>query len=136
MPPMENEKDAGQTQAIKAELLYLLNISFVPVIAFILLLRMQKQLNTASTALARSHIKQTINASIWAGCLMIGINGLILYFSGFNNIWSWLYVILYFTSIHSALIIFGVIGISKAQAGLFYAYPFISKTCNDMDIKT
>ena len=45
MPPMENEKEAGQTQAIKAELLYLLNISFLPVIAFLLLLRMQKQLN-------------------------------------------------------------------------------------------
>lgn len=136
MPPMENEKEAGQTQAIKAELLYLLNISFLPVIAFLLLLRMQKQLNKSSTALARSHIKQTINASIWAGLLMIGINGLILYFSGFNNIWSWLYVILYFTCIHSALIIFGVIGISKAQAGLFYVYPFIHRTCNDIDTDT
>lgn len=134
MPPMENEKEAGQTQAIKAELLYLLNISFLPVIAFLLLLKMHKQLNESSTALARSHIKQTINASIWAGLLMIGINGFILYFSGFNNIWSWLYVILYFTCIHSALIIFGVIGISKAQAGLFYAYPFIHRTCIDIDI--
>jgi len=134
MPPMENEGVAGQSRATRAEILYLLNISFLPGLAFILLLLMSRQLTPSSPALERSHIKQCINASIWAGVLMLGINGLILLFSDINNIWTWLYIILYFTSIHSALIIFGVIGISKAQGGFFYAYPVISKTCNDGDI--
>jgi hypothetical protein len=134
MPPLENDSIPGQSQAIKAEFLYLLNLSFLPVIAFLILLRMYTQLGNDTPALARSHIKQTINASIWAGLLMIAINGLIIFFSGVNDIWTWMYVIIYFTSIHSALIIFGVIGISKAQGGRFYAYPYINKTCNDQDI--
>ena len=134
MPPLENDSVPGQSQAIKAEVLFLLNLSFLPVIAFLILLRMYTQLGSDTPALARSHIKQTINASVWAGILMVAINGLILYFSGINDIWTWLYVIIYFTCIHSALIIFGVIGISKAQGGRFYAYPFIHKTCDDTDM--
>ena len=134
MPPMEPEETAGQEEAAKAELLYLLNISFLPVLAFILLLRMGSQLNETSPPLARSHIKQAINASIWAGLLMLGINGLIFLINGIDDIWTWMYVIIYFTCIHSALIIFGVIGISKAQSGRYYAYPFISRTCDDQDI--
>lgn len=135
MPPLENDQAPGQSQATKAEILYLLNLSFLPVIAFLILLKMNAQLSSDSPALEKSHIKQTINASIWAGILMILINGLILFFSGLDNVWTWVYVIIYFTSIHSVLIIFGVIGISKAQGGRFYAYPFISKTCNDSDLQ-
>jgi len=134
MPLLENEDSSGVSQATKAEILYLLNLTFLPVIAFIILLKMRNQLNSESTALEKSHIKQTINASIWAGILMIGINGLILFLSGINNVWTWVYIIIYFTSIHSALILFGVIGISKAQGGHFYVYPLINRTCNDSDM--
>jgi len=134
MPPLESDQSSGVIQATKAELLYLLNLTFLPVIAFILLLNMNSKLSSTSTALEKSHIKQTINASIWAGVLMVGVNSAILYFSGLNNVWTWVYIITYFTSIHSVLIIFGVIGISKAQGNRFYAYPFISKTCDDSDL--
>jgi len=134
MPLLENENSSGVPQATKAEILYLLNLTFLPVIAFIMLLNMRNQLSSESTALEKSHLTQTINASIWAGILMIGINSLILFLSGINNVWTWVYIIIYFTSIHSALILFGVIGISKAQGGHFYAYPVINRTCNDSDL--
>jgi len=134
MPLLENENSSGVPQATKAEILYLLNLTFLPVIAFIILLNMRNQLNSESTALEKSHIKQTINASIWAGILMIGINGLIFLLNGINNMWTWVYVIIYLTSIHSALIIFGVIGITKAQGGHFYTYPIISRTCSDSNL--
>ena len=136
MPPSENDNSSAVTQATKAEILYLLNLTFLPVIAFILLLSMKSNLSSSSSALEKSHIMQTINASIWAGVLMVGVNSAILFFSGLNNVWTWVYVITYFTSIHSVLIIFGVIGISKAQGNRFYAYPFISRTCNDPDLIT
>ncbi len=134
MPPMVIEDEAAIRQATLAEIYYLLNITFLPVIGFILLLIMKSKLTQSSHSFVSSHISQAINASIWAGVLMLGINGLLLLISGIDNIWTWMYVIIYFTCIHSVLIIFGVIGISRAQGGRYFAYPYISRTCNDPDL--
>lgn len=131
MPPMVVEDENAIRQATWVEALYLLNISFMPVIGFIIILLLRWKWADQGHALVRSHITQAINASIWAGVLMLGINGAILLISGIDNIWTWMYVIIYFTSIHSALIIFGVIAISRAQGGRYYRYPYIHITCSD-----
>lgn len=131
MPPMVTDDERAIRIATIAEVLYLLNITFLPVIGFVLLLVMHSKHNNDSHRLVRSHIKQAINASIWAGILMILINGLILLLNGIDNIWSWMYVIIYMTSIHSLLIILGVIAISKAQGGQLYRYPMLHKTIHD-----
>ena len=131
MPPMVVEDEEAIRQATWAEVFYLLNISFLPVIGFVIILIMKSKMTNVTHPLTRSHIVQAINASIWAGILMLGINGLILFFSGIDSIWTWMYVIIYFTCIHSVLIIFGVIAISRAQGGRYYRYPYIHTTSND-----
>lgn len=131
MPPMVVEDEDAIRQATWVEIFYLLNISFLPVIGFLIILIMKSKVTEATHSLSRSHITQSINASIWAGILMLGINGLILSISGIDSIWTWMYVIIYFTCIHSVLIIFGVIAISRAQGGRYYRYPYMHVTCND-----
>lgn len=134
MPPLVVSDEDAIRKASLAEILYLLNISFLPVAGFILLLLVKTRIDASTHPLARSHIRQCINASIWAGLLMIGINALIFIINGLDNIWSWMFVILYLISIHSALILLGVTGLSKAQGGQYYAYPLLSKTCHDDDL--
>lgn len=133
MPPMEINDERVINQASWVEILYLLNITFLPVIGFITILFLKSKHKPDTHSFIKSHTIQAINASIWAGVLMIGINGLILIFSSIDSIWTWMYIIIYFTSIHSVLIILGVIAISRAQGGRYYKYPWISITCKDPD---
>ena len=78
-------------------------------------------------ALTRNHLQQTLTASIWAGILLIVANGLILLLGGYDGPYTWMVVIVYFTMVHSTLIILGVIGLVKAMAGQCWSYPVIGR---------
>jgi len=86
---------------------------------------------TTGVALVRCHIKQTLNASIWAGILLVIVNGLILLLGSYSEPWTWVVLIIYFTSIHATLVLLGVVGLSKAMAGRHYHYPVIGKRCTE-----
>lgn len=120
-----------RNQAFKAELLYLLNLSFLPGIAFLLLLQLNSRYGQIGTALVRCHLKQTLVASIWAGILLIAITAMILALGGFAEPWTWVILIIYFTSIHAALILLGVVGLTRAQAGKHFHYPLIGPRCTN-----
>lgn len=133
MPPLDNpEADIpGQSQAVTAETLYLVNLLLLPGIAFLVLLNMYLKHAKSAPALARCHINQTFIASIWAGFLIVIVSTVILLFGSFEEAWTWAVLITYFTTIHATLVMLGVVGLAKALAGKHFHYPLIGTRCDD-----
>lgn len=141
MPPSEADNGAyrsppGQSLAVVAESLYLLNLLLLPGLAFIALVVIY--LSSARTAppLARCHLRQTLSASIWAGVILVVINALIIVFGGYDAPYTWIFVLSYFTACHSTLILFGTLGLAKAMAGKAWRYPLIGRACPEMQTET
>lgn len=118
----------GESLAIWAEVLYLANLLLAPGVAFIALLWLYWKHIGAAPPLARNHLRQTMNASLWAGMLLIIANGIVIAFGGYGKPETWLVVIIYFTCCHSALVLCGVFGLSRAMAGRECVYPLIGKS--------
>lgn len=116
--------DSGERLAVIAESLYLANLLLAPGIAFAGLFWLWRQRHQAPP-LARHHLAQTMAASLWAGVLLIGLNAIIFAIGGFDSMWSWVAVILYFTFFHSGLVLCGMIGLSHALAGKPFVFPLI-----------
>ncbi len=116
---------AGQKIAVMAESLYLVNLLLLPGVGFIMLLWLWWKHSSTAPQIACCHLWQTLSASIWAGMLLVFVNGLVILTGGYQSPWVWLIVGLYFTICHSALVLLGVMGLAKAMAGQGFHYPFI-----------
>ena len=114
--------DSDRRQAVLAESLYLANLLLAPGLAFVALLVLRRR---AGGPRARQHVRQAIAGSLWAGALLVGLSAAILGLGGFDSMWSWLWVILYFTFFHSTLVLFGMVGLARALAGQAFRYPLI-----------
>ena len=79
--------------------------------------------------LARNHLQQTFLVSLYGGVLIVSVIAALLAFGVFGQANDsgliWVAVILYFTCIHSALILFGIAGLVRALAGQPFRYPRI-----------
>jgi len=130
MPPSEPEQEVpGQTVAIVAEALYLLNLLLLPVAAFVLLLWLYRKHLSNAPPLARCHLRQTLSASLWAGALLVLVNSAIFALGGYRAPFTWVIVVLYFTTAHASLVLLGTLGLAKAMAGRPYVYPLIGRPC-------
>ena len=117
--------------ATTAEVLFLVNLLLLPGLAFLALVMLYLKHRNTSDLLGRCHLKQTLTASIWAGILIVVINASILFFGGYDEAWTWVIIIIYFTTIHATLVLLGVVGLSKALAGKHYHYPVIGPRCTN-----
>ncbi|WP_126444330.1 hypothetical protein [Sulfuricystis multivorans] len=122
----------GQGLAVAAESLFLVNLMLAPGLAFLLLAWLWLKHRVAAPPLARCHLDQTFFVSLWGGALIIAICAAFLFFLGWDWEWTWVAVILYFTCIHSTLILFGMLGLAKAMAGKPYRYPWIGPRCEGL----
>lgn len=132
MPPSadsDGEPPPGQNLAVTAEVLYLANLLLTPGLAFAILLWLWLRKKDRAAPLARCHLRQTVSASIWAGVLLVIANLLIVALGGYRAASTWTVVILYFTCCHSALVLFGMLGLAKAMAGRPYIYPLVGVPC-------
>ena len=129
MPPTAN--DDGRVLAIAAEVFYLANITLAPVLGFVVLLFMLWRQTPQTPALALCHLRQAISGSLWAGVLLIALNAVILLLGGYRSTYTLITLVLYFFSVHSALILLGMFGLSKALAGKPFQYPLIGARCDD-----
>ena len=127
MPHSDDMPAEGQTLAVAAESLFLVNLLLVPGLGFAVLLVLYLRRHKRSPALAVSHLEQTLVASLWAGVLIIVANGIILLLGGYDSPHTWMVVIIYFTVIHSTLVLLGVVGLSKAMAGQCWRFPILGK---------
>jgi uncharacterized Tic20 family protein len=130
MPSSETDGEVpGQTLATVAETLYLANLLLVPGVAFAGLLWLYWRHAGSAPPLARCHLRNTVSASLWAGVLLVVANTVIIALGGYDAPYTWMVVVLYFTTAHSTLVIFGILGVAKAGAGKPYRYPLVGRPC-------
>lgn len=127
MPPSENSVP-GQGLAVAAESLFLANLLVAPVFAFVALAWLRLG-HPDAPPLARCHLDQAFFVSLWGGILLVAASAALVAFGGLAWEWTWVVVILYFTTVHSTLIVFGLLGLAKAMAGRAYVYPLIGPRC-------
>lgn len=128
MPHSAN--DDGRSLAIAAEVLYLANITLAPVLGFVILLLLYLRQTPQTPALARCHLCQAISGSLWAGALLVALTALILLLGGYRSTYTLITLVLYFFSVHSALILLGMAGLARALAGKPFVYPLIGVRCD------
>lgn len=119
------EEKAGQNLAVLAEALYLINLLLLPGLAFALLLGLWLKNKGNAPPLAYQHLKQATFVSLVGGLLILTLSGLVLALGGLDWEWTWVILILYFTCIHSTLVLFGMYGLIKAMSGQIWRFPLI-----------
>ncbi len=119
------EEKAGQNLAVLAEALFLINLLLAPGIAFAILLWLWLKNKDSAPPLARQHLKQATFVSLWGGLLIISLTALFILVGGLYWEYTWVAVILYFTCIHSTLVLFGMYALIKALAGQPWRFPLI-----------
>ncbi len=124
-PASDAEAPPGQGLAIAAESLYLINLLLLPGLAFLALLGLYFRHRGNAPPLARGHLRQTLSASLWAGILLVIANLTIIALGGYDAPWTWVVVILYFTTAHTTLIVLGIVGLARALAGQAFRYPLV-----------
>jgi uncharacterized Tic20 family protein len=134
MPPLVDRSGLravpeGQDLAVAAEALFLVNLMLAPGLGFLGILWLWLKRRKDAAPLARCHIEQTFAASIWAGLLLVIANVAVIALGGFQSVWTWVIVILWFTCVHSTLILLGVWGLVKAMGGKEFVYPIVGKRC-------
>ena len=123
-PPVD-DGPPGQGLAIAAESLYLINLLLLPGPGFLLLLWLFLRYRQDAPPLARIHLRHTVSASLWAGALLVFANLLIVTLGGYDSGWTWVVVVLYFTTAHTALVVLGILGLARALAGQPCRYPLV-----------
>ncbi len=121
----DDDDNFDQTLAITAESLFLANLLLIPGIAFIILAGLRWYYKASAGPLAHCHFEQTFFVSLWGGLLIATFSIAFIAFGGLHWQWTWVVVILYFTCIHSTLVLLGLFGLSRAMAGREYYYPLI-----------
>jgi hypothetical protein len=117
----------GYRLAVLAETLYLVNLMLAPGLGFLLLAWLWREQRAAAPPLARCHLEQTFAASLWAGVLILVVTGVAFALGGFASAWTWVIVIIYFTMVHSSLVILGVLGLARAAAGRPFVFPLVGR---------
>ncbi|MER2554930.1 MAG: hypothetical protein ABTQ28_16865 [Thauera sp.] len=111
--------------AIAAEALFLINLLLLPGLAFLVLMALWAIHHDHPDPIARNHLRQTGWTCIWGGLLLVVISTTILLLGGFDNPWTWVIGILYFTFIHSTLVLLGIVGLSRAINRRVWRYPVL-----------
>ena len=122
------EEIPGQGLAIAAEALFLLNLLALPGIAFAVLAALWFHFRREAPPLARQHLRQAFVVSLWGGVLIVACSAGILLAGGLHEQWTWVVLILYFTCIHSTLILLGMVALVKAMGGQAWRFPIIGPT--------
>ena len=115
----------GRSTEDISEALNLANHMLIPGLGFLVLLVLWWRQRGQAPELARGHLRQTVAASLWAGGLLVAANVAIILLGGYDSAWTWIVVVLYFTTCHSTLIFCGAIGLSRALAGKPFRFPLI-----------
>ncbi|MEE9352013.1 MAG: hypothetical protein V3U78_07100 [Thiotrichaceae bacterium] len=102
-------------RASDAALASLLNITLLPVISFIYLIWLYKK--TEPNSIDRYHAALGMKISVIAAAVLIIVSGLMIFLGGFNSPWTWVYVISYFTIVHTIFIVFAIWALVRAWSG-------------------
>lgn len=102
-------------QASNNALASILNLTFLPGLAFIyLLINLSK---TEPRQIDHYHARLGIKLNLIAAVSLFIVSGLMIYFGGFDSPWTWVYVITYFTFVHTMFILVAVWAMIRAWSG-------------------
>ena len=123
--PADNTRVDGQGLAVLAESLYVANLLILPFAAFLALVIVFLKKHGSAPPLGRSHLEQTIAASIGIAIMFFACAGIIVLLRswGLQDVGVWIIVVIVFTIIHATMVLFGVLGLAKAMAGKCWRYP-------------
>ncbi len=102
-------------RAANAALASLLNLTLLPVISFIALLLIYRK--TQPDAIDRYHALLGIKINIIAAAVLFLVSALMILLGGFDSPWTWVYVITYFTIVHTIFIVFALWALVRAWSG-------------------
>ncbi|WP_440876228.1 hypothetical protein [Thalassotalea sp. PLHSN55] len=105
-------KPTTNKAAANAAMASLLNLTFLPAISFLWLI-LQRHKHAEGT-LAAYHINFAIKLNLIAAFFLGVVTLLMIALGGFNSAWTWVYVISYFTLIHTVFIVFAVWSVTCA----------------------
>ena len=84
--------------------------------------------------LARQHLRQATFVSFWGGLLISGFVVAVAASVGLGSGAAWVALILYFTCIHSSLVLLGMFALVKAMGGQVWRYPLIGPRINASEL--
>ena len=114
-----------RTHDVQAEVLYLINLLLAPGLAFLVLLWLARRHRASINPLTRSHLRQTLTVSVWAGMLLVGVPAVIALVGNLDQPTTWIVLVLYVLCCHATLVLLGVLGLSRAIAGKTIVYPLL-----------
>ena len=117
---MKSQSNHKQQEAIlqnasHAALASLLNLTLLPVISFIYLLLLYKK--TKPGQIDHYHAKLGIKLNLIAAVTLFLVSALMILLGGFHSPWTWVYVISYFTIVHTIFIVIAVWALVRAWSG-------------------
>lgn len=132
MPPSAIDDDAddgrepaGKPLAVAAAALFVANLTVAPIAAFVILAWLWFTRRDMAPPFARRHLDQSFHVSLRGGALIVVISAVVLALGGLHWPWTWVVVVLYFTLIHSSLVVCGCLALAKAMAGRPYRFPVL-----------
>ncbi len=102
-------------RASDAALVSLLNLTILPVISFIALLLVYRK--TEPDTIDRYHAILGLKINVLAATVLFLVSALMILLGGFNSPWTWVYVITYFTIVHTIFIVFALWALVRAWSG-------------------
>ncbi len=114
-----NTNELIQQRTSNAALASLLNLTILPGISFIWLLMIYQKTKQQSTpeAIDSYHAKLGIKLNLIAAAALFLVSALMILLGGFNSPWTWVYVISYFTMVHTIFIVFAIWALVRAWSG-------------------
>lgn len=109
------EKKEQLRIASNAALASLLNLSILPIISFIALFLIYKKTNPGT--ISHYHAILGIKINIIAAFTLFFVSALMIFFGGFNSPWTWVYVISYFTIVHTIFIVIAIWALVRSWSG-------------------
>lgn len=110
---IQSKEQIGQASNIA--LWSILNLTFLPVISFIILLI--KLGKCDENSLSDYHLKFAIKLNLVAAGALIFVSVLMILLGGLNSGWTWVFVITYFVLVHTIFIVIAVWALIRAWAG-------------------
>ena len=102
-------------RASYATMASLLNLTFLPIIGFIWLIYLVNK--TQHDTIDHYHALLGIKLNLMAAMALGVVSLLMILMGGFDSVWTWVYIISYFTLIHTTFIIVAVWAMIRSWSG-------------------
>ncbi len=107
--------DEPLKRAAQASMASLLNLTFLPGIGFLWLLLLLRRSRPGD--IDHYHALFGIKLNLAAAVALLLVSALMVLFGGFDSPWTWVYVITYFTFVHTVFIVTAVWAMVRSWSG-------------------